>query len=101
MKVIGIWNKRGRLHLDRLKIIENIKRYQNGGYFHPLTCPVDSFHELLKPELLDDQVILKCPTCNFIQWENQIPEMFLDESLKEAMDVQDEYYRMFFKSLSE
>lgn len=87
--------------MDRLKIIENIKRYQSTGYFHPLTCRIDSSHKLLEPELLEGLLVLKCPTCNSIQWEDQIPDMFMNDSLKEMMEAQDEYYKIFFRDTSE
>ena len=88
--------------LDKQKIADNINRYQKGGYFHPLTCRVDSSHALLiaqvEPEL-NNQIVLLCPTCEYIQYEDQIPDMFLNPDFDKLMDKQDEYYKQWRKDV--
>jgi len=58
------------------EIIEAVKRHQSRPYFHPLTCAVSSHHEILEAIERDKRVVLRCPTCGWIQeW---IPEFVLD-----------------------
>lgn len=88
--------------MNKQKIADNINRYQKGGYFHPLTCRVDSGHDLLIAQVvpeLNNQVVLRCPICGFIQYENEIPDMFLDPNFDKVMDVQDEYYKQWCKEV--
>lgn len=48
-------------------VIEKIKKYQQSGQFHPLTCGKNSNHQVLEPVEVDGNVILKCPDCDYIQ----------------------------------
>ena len=55
--------------------IEAINYWQACGHAHPLTCGNDSGHENLIPIEESDSVILKCPTCDYVQrW---VPECCL------------------------
>lgn len=64
------------------KIIEKINRWQSHEEVHPLTCGIDSSHELLEPRLSlvndvtgDHELILVCKNC---EWRQDIPE-FINE----------------------
>lgn len=57
--------------LNNLATIEAIESWQNNSMFHPLTCGVDSRHEVLRGEIRDGEVKLCCPTCGWVQ--NGIP----------------------------
>ena len=63
--------------------IDAINRWQTNGSYHPLTCGVDSGHEVLTPFIdeNDNNVVLKCPTCGYIQ--NWIPTVIYDSYVKE------------------
>jgi hypothetical protein len=43
--------------------------------FHPLTCGNDSLHQDLVPEIKDNQLVLVCLDCDYVQ--EYIPEFFL------------------------
>lgn len=46
----------------------NIVKTQCNPYFHPLTCGVDSNHELLVPRMdYQGNKYLICPTCGYVQ----------------------------------
>ena len=54
------------------EIVEKVRRYQEGEYFHPLTCGNDSSHSLLVAEDHGGKVVLVCTDCDYVQgW---IPE---------------------------
>lgn len=58
------------------------------GAVHPLTCGVESWHDLLEPVEIDSEEIkLVCPTCGWEQPEHSLPSMvfnseFLDHRKK-------------------
>lgn len=65
------------------EIIAKIKEHQECGFVHPLTCGNDSRHEVLVGVVVDGKVVLKCPSCDYVQkW---VPGHALDVDLK-AMD---------------
>lgn len=47
----------------------NILAHQSSVSVHPLTCGVDSNHELLVPRitLTDNLHVIVCPTCGYVQ----------------------------------
>ena len=47
--------------------IKAIEWYQKRDGFHPLTCSVDSIHDLLVPRDDGKKVVLVCPTCGKVQ----------------------------------
>lgn len=47
--------------------VEAIRRWQVAGRVHPLTCGVDSRHEVLKPVEENGEIVLRCPVCNYRQ----------------------------------
>ena len=49
------------------KLLSSIKKYQNCIYVHPLTCGTDSNHSLLEGRILNGNVVLVCPDCDYIQ----------------------------------
>lgn len=66
------------------KILNNIKEYQNNPFIHPLTCLKDSNHEILEPFIESGKIILKCPTCGYVQ--TYIPEFFTNFVKKEDIN---------------
>ncbi len=49
-------------------VMAAVRAWQADSRVHPLTCGVDSQgHALLEPEIRDGSVILRCPTCGFVQ----------------------------------
>lgn len=46
---------------------EAVKRFQGNGAFHPLTCGIDSDHEVLEPVAEEGVVVLYCPRCPYRQ----------------------------------
>lgn len=67
--------------MDLVRIKASIERWQANPALHPLTCAVDSNHEVLKPvvEPTNDgeYLVLVCPTCGFRQY--YIPRVFTNE----------------------
>lgn len=59
--------------LDAIK--RRITKYQTEIMFHPLTCGNDSLHQDLVPEIKDNQLVLVCLDCDYVQ--EYIPEFFL------------------------
>lgn len=51
----------------------NIQAWQACPWVHPLTCGNDSRHEPLAPRVVDRDVILACPSCDYIQ--RHVPAM--------------------------
>ncbi len=49
------------------KLIKNIENHQANSHVHPLTCGVDSRHEVLVPKEVNGKVVLVCPTCGYLQ----------------------------------
>ena len=48
-------------------LIDAVKAHQSNKYVHPLTCGVDSRHEILVAEEREGKVVLTCPTCGWVQ----------------------------------
>ncbi len=48
-------------------LIKAINYWQTCGKMHPLTCGNKSSHKLLVPEIKNDEVVLKCEECEYIQ----------------------------------
>lgn len=61
--------------LTNLEIIEKVARYQNSGYFYPLTCGNEECRGVLTVQEKDKKVILVCPSCGYVQ--EHIPEEIL------------------------
>lgn len=56
--------------------IDNIRLYQldsKKGFVHPLTCGLNSKHNILIPTEEEKKVVLKCEECGYIQ--HSIPAM--------------------------
>lgn len=71
---------------EKLRAIE---QWQTSGMIHPLTCRVQSTHDLLVAYVEDDDVTgLKCITCGFIQ--KPVPVMVYD-----ALDDHHTFREMF------
>lgn len=64
------------------ELIKRIKGWQSNPYVHPLTCGVDSRHEVLDAVEKDGEVILSCPTCGWVQ--NPLPMVVM--SMAEMTD---------------
>ncbi len=47
--------------------VKAIEEWQKNDRMHPMTCGMDSKHELLVPRTEDGTVVLKCPTCGLRQ----------------------------------
>lgn len=56
-------------------IIRIVRKWQDAGFVHELTCRVDSLHAALVPIEKDGKVALECPTCGATQEE--IPAVVL------------------------
>jgi hypothetical protein len=56
------------------ELVQRIKKWQANPHFHPLTCGVDSGHEILEPVEKDGKVSLVCPTCGWVQ--SYMPAVF-------------------------
>lgn len=83
--------------LTNEEIIKRINDYQNFPHVHELTCGNDSRHLPLIPFDNDGQIVLKCPTCNFIQY--RIPEYVLSDSTQLYMKEFTEYMKEKFKDV--
>lgn len=59
--------------------IKKIQDWQNNSFVHSLTCGNDSTHRNLVPTEYEDNVILLCLDCNYIQ--TNIPECILNFDL--------------------
>jgi len=57
--------------------IEAIKKWQNCGFVHPLTCGRDKCEEKLEPieNYITDEISLICPKCGYEQGEISIPSV--------------------------
>ena len=49
------------------EIIRMVRIWQNAEIVHPLTCGKNSDHSILKAVEEDGTVVLKCPSCDYIQ----------------------------------
>lgn len=83
MFVWGPWIS--RVTMSNRSKLDKIIAFQTAGYVHPMTCGVDSSHALLMGVIQNREVILKCPTCGYVQ--NWVPPMVYDHdwSPKEKM----------------
>ena len=59
-------------------ILEAIRKYQECGTVHPLTCGNDSMHRNLEGKEINDKVVLICLDCDYIQ--TYIPTFVLSAS---------------------
>lgn len=66
-------------------IIRVVTKWQESGYFHELTCRVDSRHAALVAVERHGKVVLDCPTCGAVQ--DEIPEAVLGSEA--AIDLSD------------
>lgn len=57
------------------QIIEAVEWYQKQDLLHPLTCGKNSTHKLLYITKEKNNLILKCPDCDYTQ--NYIPESIM------------------------
>jgi hypothetical protein len=71
---------------QKIKILTS---YQKNPMVHPLTCGVDSHHQNLVPIEEDDEVILKCLDCEYVQ--------SLDEEFIKLLNKLDKTYRDMIK----
>jgi len=71
--------------MDNNELMDAITWYQQQGDSHPLTCGIDSRHDLLVPRIDGNDVVLVCPTCGNVQ--QYIPEgiVELHDSVKPAL----------------
>jgi len=69
--------------------IKILKSYQDNPMVHPLTCGVNSMHENLIPIEEDEEVILKCLDCDYIQ--------SLDDEFIELLDAFDKNQRQMIE----
>ena len=60
------------------EIIDAIRRWQSHPYHPPMTCQTDSRHGKLVPNEEDGTIVLRCPTCPYL--ERVIPEAVLQDS---------------------
>lgn len=77
--------------LTNAEKVEKINRFQKGGYFHELTCGVDTCRSLLEAIEKDGVVLLVCnhPGCDYSQ--NYIPEVILAQDY-DALDEQRKHW---------
>lgn len=59
--------------LDIRQRLDAIKFWQSDDMLHPLTCGVNSDHELLEGRMDGDNVVLVCPECGYVQ--NFVPDV--------------------------
>jgi len=67
---------------ERLRDVERrVWNWQVGGHVHPLTCGTkekhrfpdfssemfNPSHDILRPDIVGEAVVLKCPTCDYVQ----------------------------------
>ena len=57
-------------------IVKRITEWQNNPLLHPLTCGINSRHQLLQPVVHDEKVLLECPDCDYLQ--THIPDVVLE-----------------------
>lgn len=58
------------------QLIVAIAAYQQNPHVHPLTCGVDSNHNLLVPEYLDEiNITLRCPDCSYQQFVDVVSNL--------------------------
>ncbi|MBI2483078.1 hypothetical protein HYV74_02770 [Candidatus Uhrbacteria bacterium] len=72
--------------LSHEEIIRRVRRWQDAGIVHPLTCGNDAqHHPNLEPEMRDGQVVLACraPGCTYVQ--HWIPECILSDATEEQL----------------
>ncbi|HUS49306.1 MAG TPA: hypothetical protein VMZ91_04030 [Candidatus Paceibacterota bacterium] len=75
--------------------IEAIKKWQNCGFVHPLTCGRDKCEEKLEPieNYITDEISLICPKCkDYIQ--EHIPEIVYNINYEQFEKLEDIIYRM-------
>lgn len=62
------WMGEGQVASRALRTLLAVRAWQDRAEVHPLTCGVDSRHAPLLPALApDEQVVLVCPTCGYMQ----------------------------------
>lgn len=79
--------------MEASKVIKRIKLYQNNPVFHLLTCGTNSQHDRLEPTLKDENIVLICPDCDYVQ-EN-IPDYFYYEEFEEEFNKQIDFLKKF------
>lgn len=75
--------------MDQNVVIDRIKRWQKGLFFHPYTCGNDSRHKPLKAEMRD-RVILACSNCDYIQ---DVPDLFYSEEFEDVFQYCHKFFR--------
>lgn len=79
---------------DNKVIIDRLVRYQSLELVHPLTCGVDSSHQLLTViEKTGGELKLFCEDCSF---EQKLPLMFYEDYMDELISNQ-EYMQELLK----
>lgn len=68
------------------RVFQRIKKYQEMPVFHPLTCRIDSMHDWLYPEIRNDELVLVCPTCGYIQHQTSIPHLFFEDDFDKSYE---------------
>jgi len=79
---------------QKIKILTS---YQDNPMVHPLTCGVDSNHQNLIPKEENNEVILMCLDCNYIQsLDDQFIKLLsdLDKNQRKMM----EWYKENFQT---
>ena len=61
--------------LSNQEIMDRVKKWQNTGHVHPLTCGKDSSHPNLEAKEVNGKVILYCTACDYRQ--KHIPQVVL------------------------
>ncbi len=64
--------------------IRAIKKWQECGYVHPLTCGGEDCRADLEPVEFDNAIVLECPACGKVQLK--IPLFLLDPGLEAKLD---------------
>ena len=61
--------------LSKEEIVKRVKNYQLYPFVHPLTCGENSRHSILEARIENEEVILYCKDCCYVQ--RYIPDVVL------------------------
>jgi hypothetical protein len=71
------------------QIVQKIKAWQNAGFLHPMTCGKDSKHAPLVAQATSNEVVLKCPDCDYVQ--EYIPDAVLRSEPEDLRKAKEEF----------